>query len=392
MAEIIKKAIEYFIKSFEGISDKDRDSLAKMSEMDKEILRYIKTKNISNLHAHYQNRREQINPLIERIGLFGLMIDRNHLRLSKKKEDDLIAETYSLDKMIEMQDALENPRRLITKIDEYKNIISALKNEENRLSKIRDELADKVDKLITIDDLTKLYRKEFFKKRAIEEIARAMRTGEGFLILMSDIDHFGEYNDTFGHIPAGDEALKTVARVLSRSVREGDIGERHGNDNYENEGGRQGGEEFVYLIHGVPKEKAHSIVDRVRKNVESTVFDEYNPLNPEKNGYGMMTSPDCIQPGYDSKKITTSIGYLTFDPNEFKDPSAFRYSTDFERISNAKEIRPNDIFMEMMRRIDAALYVAKGSGRNNVKRYDPSMEIGNNAKVHELSMENCKHE
>ncbi|TYP78093.1 sensor domain-containing diguanylate cyclase [Paenibacillus methanolicus] len=76
-----------------------------------------------------------------------------------------------------------------------------------------------------------------------------------FSIVILDIDHFKSVNDTFGH-PTGDEVLKSLAHVLSQSVRRSDICCRYG------------GEEFVLLFPGLHANEAFAQAERIRRKVE----------------------------------------------------------------------------------------------------------------------------
>ncbi|MFO8016279.1 MAG: GGDEF domain-containing protein [Candidatus Woesearchaeota archaeon] len=330
---------------------------AGLSDREKENLRTLKQ--ISDLYDYYSERREEITSLLESIGLYEVMIDRNYERLGMRKEEGK-PQSYDLDKRIPFTEALKSPNLIREKIDTYKNMINEMQKEHKRLETNRDELADEVDNLVNFDGLTGLYKREAFMNRVKQEIARSLRTGEEFTIAIGDIDHFGEYNNTYGHYPAGDEALKRVAESLNSSLRDEDIGERGGD--YENQGGRMGGEEFMFLLYGVPKESAFDVVERMRKNVEDTRLPEY-PKIDEKDTYSLMTSPDGKTPGKDSTSITISMGYTVFNPSDFEG------------------MRPREIYDTIYRRADKALYAAKNTkNRNIVVEYSPEMENGGGAK------------
>jgi diguanylate cyclase (GGDEF)-like protein len=113
--------------------------------------------------------------------------------------------------------------------------------------------------LATTDDLTSLYTKGFFETRIKEFLNRFYQTGEGFSIIMIDLDHFKEVNDTYGH-PVGDRVLRQIADVIRESMRHVDVSCRYG------------GEEFVILL---PEEKIRStaiIANRLREKVASHTF------------------------------------------------------------------------------------------------------------------------
>ena len=105
------------------------------------------------------------------------------------------------------------------------------------------------------DDLTKLYRINYFNKRLQEEIERGARYNRGFALALIDVDDFKKINDTHGHL-AGDDALRRIANVIKSSIRKADIAARYG------------GEEFSILMPETNKSNAAIAVERLRKSVE----------------------------------------------------------------------------------------------------------------------------
>jgi diguanylate cyclase (GGDEF)-like protein len=104
--------------------------------------------------------------------------------------------------------------------------------------------------------------------------------GEHAAVLMLDLDRFKEFNDRYGH-PAGDEALRVFAHVLSSSVREHDIAARYG------------GEEFAVYLAGLDGRAAREVAERIRERTESTII----PLGPGRTAHltvsiGIAASPE----------------------------------------------------------------------------------------------------
>lgn len=130
-------------------------------------------------------------------------------------------------------------------------------------------------------------------------------------LLMMDIDHFKNLNDTYGHA-FGDIVLKKVASILISSLRLEDLAARYG------------GEEFVIILKKMSVEDAQQVADRIRERIESLEF-VYNEKGTQK-----------------IVKTTISIGIA-------------RYNSGLDSI-------PEDL----IKRADAALYEAKESGRNKV--------------------------
>ena len=163
------------------------------------------------------------------------------------------------------------------------------------------------------DEMTKLYNHRYFQQRLDEEIQRADRYENHVSLIILDVDHFKKFNDTFGH-PEGDRVLKTVARLIEKSVREIDIPARYG------------GEEFVVIC-------------------------------PEKNGEGSLIPAERIRSAIESYDfringehvpITVSLGVCCY-------PDA----------ASSKA--------ELIQKADAALYFSKANGRNRASLYNPIM-------------------
>lgn len=156
------------------------------------------------------------------------------------------------------------------------------------------------------DGLTGLYNIRYFNMHLESEIMLAKpASGKKFSILMSDIDHFKHFNDTYGH-PIGDLVLKEVSSVLKNSVRSSDIVARYG------------GEEMIILLRGSSLRDSLNVAEKIRKSVENCVVKSFN----------------------DSFRVTISLGVSAF--------------------------QPKDTVYTIIKRADEGLYKAKQSGRNKV--------------------------
>jgi len=126
---------------------------------------------------------------------------------------------------------------------------------------IRQDITDKkrVEKLSVTDKLTQLYNRVKLEEIFTIEIAKYRRYNSTFSMIILDIDHFKEVNDTYGH-NVGDVFLQEVASILKSSVRIEDIV------------GRWGGEEFIILVNNSSSDGILSIAEKIRKNIESYTF------------------------------------------------------------------------------------------------------------------------
>jgi diguanylate cyclase (GGDEF)-like protein len=158
------------------------------------------------------------------------------------------------------------------------------------------------------DGLTGAYNRRFLDEVVGKVMDQAQRRRQPFSALMFDIDHFKNFNDTFGH-EAGDRVLRLFARTLIGQVRAGDLVARYG------------GEEFTALLPHTTHPEALALAERLRAKVEALVLPE--PEFPK----------GC--------RITASIGVATFPD----------HGEDAETLMGAA---------------DKALYGAKGRGRNRV--------------------------
>ncbi|MBN1274647.1 MAG: diguanylate cyclase [Candidatus Aminicenantes bacterium] len=166
-------------------------------------------------------------------------------------------------------------------------------------------------KSATTDELTGVTNRHWFMKRTEEEFVFAHKRGLPLSLVMFDIDFFKKVNDTYGH-QAGDYVLRKITELINLQKRD------------EDHLGRYGGEEFILFLKGIPKDNAFSVCERMRKNVEETVFEFQGK----------------------SFQITISMGLCSMAGSEI---------TSLE---------------ECIRRADSSLYEAKKTGRNRVVSYD----------------------
>ncbi len=106
------------------------------------------------------------------------------------------------------------------------------------------------------DQLTGLFNRTYFEKKAAEEITRSSRYGQPLSMLLLDLDHFKKVNDQWGH-PVGDEVLKATAQIINGILRGIDVLVRFG------------GEEFIVLMPETDRSGATRAAEKIRNTLEA---------------------------------------------------------------------------------------------------------------------------
>jgi diguanylate cyclase (GGDEF)-like protein len=144
-----------------------------------------------------------------------------------------------------------------------------------------EEANARLNRLAVTDGLTGLYNHRFFHEQLQLAVERSLRSGTHAAMLMIDVDHFKKYNDRQGH-PAGDEALRTVARLISEDRRTVDVVARYG------------GEEFAILLHDASKDAAADVAEKIRARVAAASIPhaDKQPLGRLTVSIGLAVCPD----------------------------------------------------------------------------------------------------
>lgn len=166
---------------------------------------------------------------------------------------------------------------------------------------------EEVFRMTVIDGLTQIANKRALDTFLSKEMARTRRHKRTLCVVMMDIDHFKNVNDSYGHL-VGDQVLKDLSSTIQAGIRREELFARYG------------GEEFVFVLPETQLEGALIFAERIRQTVQDlrVEFDE------------------------DTIRITVSMGIALFDGDAHSTPE------------------------DVIRAADEKLYEAKGAGRNRI--------------------------
>ena len=193
----------------------------------------------------------------------------------------------------------------------FNHMVARLRRSREELDSVNQMLTEKnraLHQLSITDDLTGLYNRKHLMETLTSEVIRSGRHRHPFTLLIIDIDHIKQVNDTHGH-QSGDDVLCRLATVFRETIRDCDYVARYG------------GEEFIVLLTEIEPQLSLEAADRIRKR----------------------TAQETIHSGEESISVTVSIG-AAFFPGDGDTPQT------------------------LIQQADKALYAAKESGRNSVQQ------------------------
>jgi diguanylate cyclase (GGDEF)-like protein len=190
------------------------------------------------------------------------------------------------------------------------------------LDEIDREFQQQIHRLIAHDELTGLLTSKSFFSELRREAARAEAEARPFCVLMMDLDHFKEVNDTYGHL-VGSNTLEETGRIIKQALRAGDVASRFG------------GEEFAAFLLDANYAQGLVAAERVRVALAEHEFSASRTDSPDPQA---------------KHRITISIGVAAF-PDDATDP------------------------IQLVELADSALYRAKRSGRNQICAYRLSLAL-----------------
>ena len=228
--------------------------------------------------------------------------------IKKDQDCDVIVMTgysddYSYEEAINIgaSDFVIKPVRLEELLLRLKRVLK-----ERNLTNERIRMMEKLQKLAVTDGLTKLYNSRSFYSQLETEVDRFNRYKHPLALLLLDLDHFKDYNDTYGHLE-GDKVLVRFSQIIKTCLRANDTAYRYG------------GEEFTVILPETGGDEAGLVAQRIRAALET---ERFSPINGKE------------------VKITISIGVTEYQTKE-------ELSTFIQRA-------------------DRAMYRSKQKGRNLV--------------------------
>jgi diguanylate cyclase (GGDEF)-like protein len=248
---------------------------------------------------HLSEPLGKLTSQIETINLASL--EHTRVSLGMRQENELSKLESSFNAMLHVLEAEQKANAIHQEeISRSLEKLVASRTEELMLAN------QKLEALVRTDPLTGLANRRFFLEQGNAEVQRALRNGP-LSLLMLDLDHFKQVNDTWGHA-VGDAVLINFAQGARSPLRAADLL------------ARIGGEEFVVLLPDTTAEGASAVAERILEVVREQVLEAAE---------GGVT-------------YTVSIGIAEFNGAD-------------------------DSLFELMKRADAALYQAKQSGRNRLQ-------------------------
>jgi len=187
------------------------------------------------------------------------------------------------------------------------------------LDEIDREFQQQIHRLLVHDELTGLLTGKSFFSELRREAARAEAENMPFCVLMMDLDHFKEVNDTYGHL-VGSETLEDVGAVIKKALRAGDVGARFG------------GEEFAAFLLDADYAQGMIAAERVRSAIEKHQFSAVRREGAE---------------ALRTHQITIRVGVASY-PDDGRDP------------------------IQLVEMADSGLDRAKRNGLNHVCAYRPA--------------------
>lgn len=259
-------------------------------------------------HSAYQDLKSPYE-IMNDYRPFGYVIKEGDGRKLLHTIESAVGYYQQINKNLLLVNQLRKKNKILEDLQDGLEVLVEMRTKElhdalNKLSSVNTTL----HKLSITDGLTGLVNRRHFDLLFHQECTSAIQNNTPLSLIMIDIDFFKKYNDTYGH-PAGDAILKAVSAGLRDTLEEpSDVIARYG------------GEEFVVILPVTGQERALSLAETMRKNIE-------------KSQYRVDGLEHCV---------TISLGVSAWIPDNRTEP------------------------FKILELADAALYKAKNNGRNRV--------------------------
>ena len=259
---------------------------------------------VDELFIHVQNAERQTIPCLV-----------NVKQLQSEEEVFVSFVFMSMKKRIDYEREVRHAKKLLE--EAYKEKTIAFED----LHRINKEIEKKQEQLISLneelkeisntDNLTGIANRRWFEQQLTQHAKNYNQEGVPFSLLVLDIDHFKQVNDTYGHA-VGDLVLAQLALILDTASRENDLAARFG------------GEEFVLLLGQTAEQEALQFAQKLNKKIEQSIWPTIG-------------------------RLTVSIGCATFKEGD-TEKSIFEHA-------------------------DLALYDSKRNGRNRTTQYETKKNL-----------------
>ena len=294
---------------------------------------------MNNVNRKKRNLRPALVFLNGDLLAVSIPLEREEVTLGRALEADVrvndtkVSRQHAKINTIFNQEAQENEYHITDLSSRNGTLLNGVKIERDTLQNgdkitigehiLRFDLLDEIDReyqmlihrLISHDDLTGLLSSRSSFSELRRESARAKADSREFCVLMMDVDHFKDVNDTFGHL-TGSKTLEEIGLCIMENLRSGDAAARFG------------GEEFAAFLLDAELGQAIVAAERIRAEIEKQAFSVIRQGKPSETHH-----------------VTISIGIAAF-PDDSEDP------------------------IELVEMADSALYRAKREGRNRVCSYN----------------------
>ena len=286
----------------ENLANEKKTSAQFLSALNNSLnsVKSVIDQSLGHLSEHEESKDKANKEVMSNLKDFHKNIDNPDL--SQLKEN-VSSQLTDLEKSIKAKDEVEKNQQSIMQ-ESMRNMKLELKDIESHAESYKNKL-EKQKKQILQDPLTRIPNRIGLQERLEKEFALTNKNKNPLWIVIADIDHFKNVNDSYGH-PVGDTTLKSIAAVLQKSISENEFVARYG------------GEEFVLVLPNMPISNAEALLEKIRKQIENT------PLKNKTKTFN----------------VTISIG--------------------------AAYVLQNETIKETLERSDSALYRAKNNGRNQV--------------------------